>query len=113
MKKAMSNVDVAAMVDELRDRLLGGHAGKAYQQSGNTIWLSMQSPAEGRLDLLMEAGKRVHITHKERPPSKTPPQFPTMLRSHLSGGRLVRIEQSDFDRLLEFTFEHGGEARRL
>ena len=113
MKKAMSNVDVAAMVDELRDRLLGGHAGKAYQQSGNTIWLSMQSPAEGRLDLLMEAGKRVHITHKERPPSKTPPQFPTMLRSHVSGGRLVRIEQSDFDRLLEFTFEHGGEERRL
>lgn len=113
MKKAMSNVDVAAMVDELRDRFLGGHAGKAYQQSGNTIWLSMQSPAEGRLDLIMEAGKRVHVTHKERPASKTPPQFPTMLRSHVSGGRLVRIEQRDFDRLLELTFEHGGEERQL
>ncbi len=113
MKKAMSNVDVAAMVDELRDRLLGGHAGKAYQQSGNTIWLSMQSPAEGRLDLLMEAGKRVHVTHKERPASKTPPQFPTMLRSHVSGGRLVMVEQRDFDRLIELTFEHGGGERKL
>ena len=62
MKKAMSNVDVAAMVEELKDRILGGFVGKAYQQSSDKIWLAVQSPAEGRLDLLLEAGKRVHIT---------------------------------------------------
>ena len=67
--------------------------GKAYQQSSDRIWLTVQSPAEGRLDLLLEAAKRVHITRAERPPSKTPPQFPTMLRSHLSGGRIVDIRQ--------------------
>lgn len=85
MKRAMSNVDVAAIVDELKDRILGGSVGKAYQQSSDTIWLTVQSPSEGRLDILLEAGKRVHITHKGRPTTKTPPQFPTMLRSHLSG----------------------------
>jgi len=104
----MSNVDVAAMVDELRDRILGGFLGKAYQQSSDKIWLTVQSPAEGRLDLLLEAGKRVHITRKERPASKTPPQFPTMLRSHLSGGRIVDIRQHDFDRVLEIAVERGG-----
>ncbi len=108
MKKAMSNVDVAALVEELRERLLGGFVGKAYQQSADKIWLTIQSPVEGRLDLLMEAGKRVHITHKERPASKTPPQFPTMLRSHLSGGRIADIQQHDFDRVVEFTVERGG-----
>ncbi len=108
MKKAMSNVDVAAMVEELRDRLLGGFVGKAYQQSADKIWLTVQSPKEGRLDLLMEAGKRLHITHKERPASKTPPQFPTMLRSHLSGGRIVDISQHDFDRVVEIAVERGG-----
>lgn len=108
MKKAMSNVDVAAMVEELRERLLGGFVGKAYQQSSDRIWLTVQSPVEGRLDLLMEAGKRVHITHKERPASKTPPQFPTMLRNHLSGGRIADIQQYDFDRVVEFTVERGG-----
>jgi predicted ribosome quality control (RQC) complex YloA/Tae2 family protein len=108
MKKAMSNVDVAALVEELRDRLLGGFVGKAYQQSADKIWLTVQSPCEGRLDLLLEAGKRLHITHKERPASKTPPQFPTMLRSHLSGGRIADISQQDFDRVIEFTVERGG-----
>ena len=113
MKKAMSNVDVAAMVEELRDRILGGFVGKAYQQSPDKIWLSVQSPAEGRLDLLLEAGKRVHITKGERPASKTPPQFPTMLRSHLSGGRIVDIQQHNYDRVLEIAVERGGGCNYL
>ncbi|HNY34934.1 MAG TPA: NFACT family protein, partial [Methanothrix soehngenii] len=113
MKKAMSNVDVAAMVKELQDRIGGGFMGKAYQQSSDRIWLSVQSPAEGRLDLLLEAGRRVHITKAERPASKTPPQFPTMLRSHLSGGRIVDIRQHEFDRLLEIKVERSGTPRYL
>lgn len=106
-------MDVAAMVDELRDRIAGGFVGKAYQQSSDRIWLAVQSPAEGRLDLLLEAGKRVHITRGERPASKTPPQFPTMLRSHLSGGRIVDVQQHDFDRVLELAVERSGERRYL
>lgn len=106
-------MDVAAMVKELQDRILGGFMGKAYQQSSDRIWLSVQSPAEGRLDLLLEAGRRVHITKAERPASKTPPQFPTMLRSHLSGGRIVDIRQHQFDRLLEIKVERSGTARYL
>jgi len=108
MKKAMSNVDVAALVEELRERILGGFVGKAYQQSADKIWLTVQSTEEGRLDLLLEAGKRLHITRKERPVSKTPPQFPTMLRNNLSGGRIVDIQQHDFDRVIEFAVERGG-----
>ncbi|HOU70609.1 MAG TPA: ribosome rescue protein RqcH [Methanothrix sp.] len=108
MKKAMSNVDVAAMVSELSDRILGGFVGKAYQQSSDRIWLSVASPAEGRLDLLLAAGRRVNITRADRPASKTPPQFPTMLRSRLTGGRIVEIRQHDFDRVLEIEVERSG-----
>ncbi|NPV63155.1 MAG: fibronectin-binding domain-containing protein [Methanotrichaceae archaeon] len=113
MKKAMSNVDVAAMVDELRSRILGGFVGKAYQQSSDRIWLNVQSPAEGRLDLLLEAGKRVHVTCGSRPASKTPPQFPTMLRSRLSGGRIADVSQCDLDRVLEIAVERSGEVNYL
>lgn len=108
MKKAMSNVDVAAVVAELQERLVGGHVGKAYQLTADTIWLSVQSPGEGRLDLLMEAGRRIHLTKKERKASKTPPQFPTMLRNRLSGGRIADIQQFDLDRVVEITVERGG-----
>ena len=44
MKKAMSNVDVDA-VAELRERLVGGHVGKAYQLNAETS-LSQSSPPE-------------------------------------------------------------------
>lgn len=113
MKKAMSNVDVAAMATELSDRILGGFMGKAYQQSSDKIWLSIQSPSEGRLDLLLVAGKRINITKGERPPSKTPPQFPTMLRNRISGGRIVEIRQHDFDRVLEISVERMGSRHHL
>ena len=101
-------MDVAAMAKELQDRILGGFVGKAYQQSSDKIWLAIQSPVEGRLDLLLEAGKRVNVTRKARPASKTPPQFPTMLRSRLSGGKIVDIRQHDFDRVLEIAVERSG-----
>jgi predicted ribosome quality control (RQC) complex YloA/Tae2 family protein len=107
MKKAMSNVDVAAMAEELRSRLCGGFVGKAYQQSADRIWLTVNAP-EGRLDLFLQAGSRAHLTRKERPASKTPPQFPSMLRSHLSGGRIAEIQQYDFDRVLELAVDRGG-----
>ncbi|MHB8118150.1 MAG: ribosome rescue protein RqcH [Methanothrix sp.] len=113
MKKAMSNVDVAAMAAELSDRILGGFMGKAYQQSSDKIWLSVQTPAEGRLDLLLVAGKRVNITKAERPASKTPPQFPTMLRNRISGGRIVEILQHDLDRVLEIAVERSGSRHYL
>ena len=107
MKKAMSNVDVAAMAEELQERLSGGFVGKAYQQSADRIWLTVQVP-ESRLDLFLQAGSRAHLTREERPASKTPPQFPVMLRSHLSGGRIADIQQYDFDRVLELTVDRGG-----
>jgi len=113
MKKAMSNVDVAAMAAELSDRILGGFMGKAYQQSSDKIWLSVQSPAEGRLDLLLVAGKRVNITKGQRPASKTPPQFPTMIRNRISGGRIVEILQHDLDRVLEIAVERSGSRHYL
>ena len=106
-------MDVAAMVAELSDRILGGFMGKAYQQSSDKIWLSVQSPAEGRLDLLLVAGRRVNISKAERPASKTPPQFPTMLRNRLSGGRIVEVRQHDFDRVLEIAVERSGARHYL
>lgn len=112
MKKAMSNVDVAAIVAELQTRIAGGFFGKAYQSSGDAIWLTIQA-REGRLDIILEAGRRAHVTRKERVVGRTPPQFPAMLRSRLSGGRIVSVEQHDFDRVLEICVERSDGRYRL
>lgn len=106
-------MDVAAVVLELKQRIVGGFVGKAYQITGDSVWITVQSPAEGRLDLLLEAGRRIHITRGERTAGKTPPQFPTMLRSHLSGGRITDVEQYDFDRVVQITVERSTGLRKL
>jgi len=107
MKKAMSNVDVAAVVEELQEKLVGGFVGKSYQLAPDRVVISFSSPASGKLDLLLEAGRRVHLTEKPREAPKMPPQFPTMLRSRLSGGRVVEVRQHGFDRLAEIVIERG------
>jgi len=107
MKKAMSNVDVAAVVEELREKLVGGFVGKSYQLAPDRVVISFQSPGQGKLDLLLEAGKRIHLTEKPREAPKMPPQFPTMLRSRLSGGRVAEVRQHGFDRVAEIVIERG------
>jgi len=100
-------VDVAAVVEELREKLVGGFVGKSYQLAPDRVVISFQSPGQGKLDLLLEAGKRIHLTEKPREAPKMPPQFPTMLRSRLSGGRVAEVRQHGFDRVAEIVIERG------
>lgn len=110
MKKAMSNVDVAAVVEELQEKLVGGFVGKAYQLAPDRVVISFQSPGQGKFDLLLEAGRRIHLTEKPREAPKMPPQFPTMLRSRLSGGRVAEVRQHGFDRVAEIVIERGDDS---
>ena len=107
MKKAMSNVDVAAVVEELQEKLVGAFIGKAYQLAPDRVVVSFQSSGRGKLDLILESGRRIHLTEKPREAPKMPPQFPTMLRSRLSGGRVAAVRQHGFDRVAEIEIERG------
>jgi len=100
-------VDVAAVVEELQEKLVGGFVGKAYQLAPDRVVISFQSPGQGKFDLLLEAGRRVHLTEKPREAPKMPPQFPTMLRSRLSGGRVAEVRQHGFDRVAELVIDRG------
>ena len=113
MKKAMSNVDVAAVVEELQEKLVGAFVGKSYQLAPDRVVVSFQSSGRGKLDLLLEAGRRIHITEKPREAPKMPPQFPTMLRSRLSGGRVAAVRQHGFDRVAEIEIERGDDRYLL
>ncbi len=107
MKKAMSNVDVAAVVEELQEKLVGGFVGKAYQLAPDRVVISFQSPGQGKFDLLLEAGQRIHLTEKPRVAPKMPPQFPTMLRKRITGGRVAAVRQHGFDRVAEIVIDRG------
>ncbi|MEM4526073.1 MAG: ribosome rescue protein RqcH [Methanothermobacter sp.] len=99
--KTMSNVDVFAVAHELDGLLKGAKVNKAYQPLEDTIILRLHVKDEGRVDLLIQAGVRVHITRYPLENPMVPPSFPMLLRKHLKGGIIQKIEQYDFDRILK------------
>ncbi len=107
MKQEMSSVDVAAIVKELRPRLLDAKIGKIYQHSPDEIRIGLHIFKEGRTNLVIEAGRRVHLTKYPETAPKFPQSFPMLLRKHLSGGRIVDISQYDFDRIIEMHIQRG------
>ncbi|MBI4362735.1 MAG: NFACT family protein, partial [Euryarchaeota archaeon] len=100
MKTAMTGVDIAASVLELQ-RLVGTSVDKIHQQSPMEFRLRI-----GREDLLIEAGRRIHLTRYRRPAGGTH-NFPMLLRKHLTGGRLIRVRQAGLDRIVELQVARG------
>lgn len=100
----MSSVDIAAIVIELQE-LLGARVVKAYQLGKEEIRLKLHQKDKGGVDLIIEAGKRVHLTKYRRPSPRMPSNFSMFLRKHLSGGRISQIRQLDFDRIVGITVE--------
>ncbi|MHC1611305.1 MAG: ribosome rescue protein RqcH [Candidatus Methanospirareceae archaeon] len=112
MKGRMSSVDIAAIVAELQE-LVGARLVKAYQSGEEEIRLRLHQREIGSLDLIIEAGRRIHLTKYKRPSPRIPSNFAMYIRKHLGGGRIARIQQLEFDRVVEITVERWDERLRL
>ncbi|CAB49612.1 ribosome rescue protein RqcH [Pyrococcus abyssi] len=99
MKEEMSSVDIRYIVQELKEEIVGARVDKVYHE-GNEVRIKLHKAGEGRKDLIIEAGKRIHLTSyiKESP---QPSSFAMLLRKHLSGSFVDGIEQHDFDRIVK------------
>jgi predicted ribosome quality control (RQC) complex YloA/Tae2 family protein len=105
MKEEMTSVDIAAVIKELNS-LEGAKLEKAYQHSKNEIRLKL-STKDGKKDLLLQAGRRIHLTQNPSKAPTLPPSFPMLLRKHLKGARILKLEQHNFDRIVGIEFERG------
>lgn len=112
MKEEMSSVDVYAVVMELQF-LIDSKLEKAYQHTADEIRLKLQEFKTGKYDLILEAGKRLHLTEHPRESPKLPPSFPMMLRKYMMGGRITRIAQHNFDRIVEIDVVRAGVMNTL
>ena len=112
MKEEMSSVDLYAVVRELQF-LLDSKLEKAYQHTADEIRLKLQEFKTGKYDLIIEAGKRLHLTEHPRESPKLPPSFPMILRKYMTGGRVTRIEQHNFDRIVEVEITRAGVKNML
>jgi predicted ribosome quality control (RQC) complex YloA/Tae2 family protein len=103
--KSMSSVDIRACISELRS-LIGGRIDKIYHYPPDEIRIKLR--AEGRKDLIIEAGKRIHLTKFPKESPKLPSSFAMLMRKHLEGGRIASITQHDFDRIVLMEIEARG-----
>lgn len=99
--KTMSNVDIFAICTELSDLLEGSRVDKAYQPSKDTVVIRFHVRGQGRVDIVFQAGVRIHSSQYPVENPKLPPSFPMLLRKYLKGGVVKHIRQHNFDRVVE------------
>ncbi len=111
MKQDMSSADVAAVVAELSagpKSIIDAKIGKIYQTTSEEIRINLYVFHQGRDNLIIEAGKRIHLSKHFRASPELPQAFPMLLRKYLMGGRIVSFEQHDFDRIVKIGIERAG-----
>ncbi|ASJ16980.1 hypothetical protein A3L04_07775 [Thermococcus chitonophagus] len=101
MKESMTSVDVKYVIEELKD-IVGSRVDKVYHE-GSEVRIKLHKAGEGRIDLLIEAGRRIHVTTYVKE-NLQPTAFAMLLRKHLSGKFLTNIEQREFDRIVVLHF---------
>ncbi|WP_342304206.1 ribosome rescue protein RqcH [Methanolobus sp. ZRKC5] len=111
MKKEMTSADVATLALELSSgetSIVDAKIAKIYQPAADEIRINLFIYNKGRDNLVIEAGKRIHMSQHLRPSPKLPQSFPMMLRKHIMAGRITFVKQYDFDRIMEIGVVRGG-----
>jgi len=78
-------VDVAALVRELHPRLHDAKITKIYQHSPDEIRIGLHIFKEGRTNLVIEAGKRFHLTKNPEIAPNFPNHSPCFFANTLPG----------------------------
>ncbi|MDW7672580.1 MAG: NFACT RNA binding domain-containing protein [Bacillota bacterium] len=105
---------IAAVSQELRPIIIGSRIDKIFQPEPDELIMTMRHQ-RNNFRLLLSAHNqypRVHLTTASRDNPSQPPVFCMLLRKHLAGGKVVHIEQPDFERILVIHVQGTDELNR-
>lgn len=109
---AFDGVVISGIVSELRNKLIGGRIYKIYQPEVDEICLVIKNKVgdENRTERLIvsaDAGlPMLFLSERTKENPASAPNFCMLLRKHIGNGRIVKIEQPHFERIVEITIEH-------
>ena len=98
---------LTAVLDEIREKAVDARVEKIHQPSRDTILIHLKCK-NGREKLLFApnpAAPRLHLTASSPENPAQPPMFCMLLRKHLSGARLVEVNQIPMERWAELVFD--------
>lgn len=113
MKAGLTSFDIAALVWELKQKIKDARIGKIYQVNPATLLFKLHRPAETLPHLLIESGKRMHLTSYIVQKPHRPPAFCMALRKSLENGRIIDINQHEFERTVTFKIHNRGQEFHL
>ena len=91
----------------LSKNLIGSRVDKIHQPARDELLITLRTVSGGvRIALSANpSAARICITEAAADNPKSPPMFCMLMRKHLSGGRLLGIEQDGLERVMSFDFE--------
>ena len=98
---------LTAVVRECRPLVEGAKIDKIFQPGKDEVVLQLRG-GQGNLRLLLTANPshpRLQITEVSRENPASPPMFCMLLRKHLTGGRIVALNQPSMERVAELEIE--------
>lgn len=104
---ALDGVAVANIAYELKELLLGGRVDKIYQPEADELIMAVRSLGNN-YKLLLTANAshpRIHLTQVQKENPMVAPMFCMVLRKHIAGGKIIAIEQPNFERILNIHIE--------
>jgi predicted ribosome quality control (RQC) complex YloA/Tae2 family protein len=108
-KESMSSFDLATVVRELKDVIIGCRINNIYQTSPLTFLVAVHP----KNTLLIEIGRRLHLTRYVTEKPKTPSHFCMLLRKYLRRGVIEEVEQPGFERVIILSVASKGASYKL
>ena len=96
----MSSFDVLAVARELQS-LKDARINKVFQVTRGELKITLTPKGLGKAVLLIEAGRRVHLTEYPKPSPKRASTFAMTMRKHIENSHVRNVQQIAFDRILE------------
>lgn len=103
---ALDGITLSMLKNELAEKIIGARIDKIHQPSKEELVISLRwNGGNGKLLLSASAsGPRIHFTESSVDNPKNPPMFCMLMRKHLSGAKLIEIEQFGLERMLHLSF---------
>lgn len=102
---AFDGLFTRAITHEIANSLYTGRISKIYQPSKYEILLHIRANGKNQ-KLILSAHPtyaRLHLTNQNYDSPALPPMFCMLLRKHLEGGFIEKIEQIDLERIIQIT----------
>ncbi len=99
LKKDFTSFDLHAIVKELKEKIIDSRINNVYQLDAKTLLLRLHKTNQPTMQIVLEAGRRLHLTNYSTEKPKTPPAFCIALRKYLLGEWISNVEQYEFERI--------------